>query len=287
MKAIQILCLATLLVLAGCHRTSFVVDQPRNFPGVLTRDVTFYSSALGRKMTYRVYLPSEIRAGAKLPAAYLLHGCGGSYRDWSNDSDVGAYAAHGLILVMVDGDCSYYMNAVFAASDRYEDYFVHDVLADTETRFPVESDRAHRAVVGVSMGGFAAIELALTRADVFSFAGAISPAIDVPGRGFSLRRWGQSMRFRTIFGPTGSERRNRTDPFRLVTSTDPSEAPYLYITAGDNEPLLSPIRRFAGLLRQRHFSYEFHTKPGGHDWSEWSEQVPGCFTSLIAHLHRP
>ncbi|MFP5236023.1 MAG: alpha/beta hydrolase [Acidobacteriota bacterium] len=287
MKAIQILCLATLLVLAGCHRTPLVVDQPRNFPGVLTRDVTFYSSALGRKMTYRVYLPSEIPAGARLPVAYLLHGCGGCYRDWSDDSDVGAYAARGLILVMVDSDCSYYMNAALHTSDQYEDYFVHDLLTDAETRFPAKSDRAHRAVAGVSMGGFAAIELALTRPDLFGFAGAISPAVDVPGRRFSLKRWQQSMRFRTIFGPTGSETRTRRDPFVLVKSTDPSKAPYLYITAGDDEPLLPPIRRFAGLLRQRHFAYEFHTKPGGHDWNDWSNQVPGCFKALIAHIHRP
>ncbi|MGA2889077.1 MAG: hypothetical protein ABSE51_13580 [Terracidiphilus sp.] len=43
--------------------------------------------------------------------------------NWSNCSDVGAYA-NGLILVMVDGACSYCVNAALNAKDRYEDYFV-------------------------------------------------------------------------------------------------------------------------------------------------------------------
>jgi predicted peptidase len=101
--------------------------RPRNFPGVASRDVSFYSSALDRNMTYAVYMPKDSAGGTRFPVVYLLHGCGGSFRDWTSDSDVGAYAAKGLILVAVDGDCSYYMNAALDPKDSYEDYFVHDV----------------------------------------------------------------------------------------------------------------------------------------------------------------
>jgi len=292
MKAVlslSCLAIAALAVLAtGCHRGQLAfVDHPRSFPGVASKDVTFNSSALDRKMTYRVYLPQNISTGTRLPTVYLLHGCGTSFRDWSNYSDVGAYAAKGFILVMVDGACSYYVNAALNPNDRYEDYFVHDLISDAESRLPVLSDRENRAVVGVSMGGFAAVKLALTRPDLFAFAGAISPAVDVPSRGFSARRWSQSMRFRTTFGPSGSETRMRSDPFILVKSADPGATPYLYVTAGEQEPLLPPIRRFVSLLKQRSFAYEFHTKPGGHDWSEWDTQIPGCFESLMAHIHQP
>lgn len=280
--------IAALAVLAGCHRAQLaVMDHPRSFPGVETKDVAFYSSALNRNMTYRVYVPRNVSAGARFPTVYLLHGCGTSFRDWSNYSDVGAYAAKGLILVMVDGACSYYMNAALNAKDRYEDYFVHDLISDVESSFPVLRGRENRAVVGVSMGGFAAVKLALTRPDLFAFAGAISPAIDVPSRGFSVRRWSQSMRFRTIFGPAGSETRLHSDPFILVKSADPAHTPYLYITAGEQEPLLPPIRGFVALLKARNYTYEFHTKPGGHDWNEWDTQIPGCFASLIAHIYQP
>jgi S-formylglutathione hydrolase FrmB len=291
MKAVlslSCLAIAALAALAGCHRGQLaLVDHPRSFPGDVSKDVTFYSSALDRNMTYRVYLPRDVSAGARLPAVYLLHGCGTSFRDWSNYSDVGAYAAKGFILVMVDGACSYYVNAALNSKDRYEDYFVHDLISDAESRFPVSGDRENRAVVGVSMGGFAAVKLALTRPDLFAFAGAISPAVDVPSRSFSAKKWSQSMRFRTTFGPSGSETRLHSDPFVLVKSTDPAHTPYLYITAGEQEPLLPPIRQFATLLKLRDYAYEFHTKPGGHDWNEWDTQIPGCFESLIAHIRQP
>ena len=291
MKAVlslSCLAIAALAALAGCHRGQLaLVDHPRSFPGDVSKDVTFYSSALDRNMTYRVYLPRDVSAGARLPAVYLLHGCGTSFRDWSNYSDVGAYAAKGFILVMVDGACSYYVNAALNSKDRYEDYFVHDLISDAESRFPVSGDRENRAVVGVSMGGFAAVKLALTRPDLFAFAGAISPAVDVPSRSFSAKKWSQSMRFRTTFGPSGSETRLHSDPFVLVKSADPAHTPYLYITAGEQEPLLPPIRQFATLLKLRDYAYEFHTKPGGHDWNEWDPQIPGCFESLIAHIRQP
>jgi S-formylglutathione hydrolase FrmB len=279
--------IAALAVFAGCHRAQLALaDHPRDFPDSVSKDETFYSSALDRNMTYRVYLPQNVSAGKRSPAIYLLHGCGTSFRDWSNYSDVGAYAAKGFILVMVDGACSYYANAALNSKDKYEDYFVHDLIADAESRFPVIGNRDNRAIVGVSMGGFAAVKLALARPDLFSFAGAISPAIDVPSRGFSARRWSQSLRFRTIFGPSGSETRVNSDPFILVKSAGPGNTPFLYITAGEQEPLLPPIRRFVTLLKQRNYAYEFHTNPGGHDWSEWDTQIPGCFESLIAHIHR-
>ena len=278
--------LVAFAVLAGCHRVQLAVtDHPRSFPGVTSKDVSFYSPALSHNMPYRVYIPKEIAAGTRLPVVYLLHGCGTSFRDWSNYSDVGAYAAEGHILVMVDGACSYYMDAALSAKDKYEDYLVHDVLADAESRFPVLPGRKNRAIVGVSMGGFAAVKLALTRPDLFAFAGAISPAIDVPSRHFTLRRWSQSTRFRIIFGPDGSATRTHSDPYILVKTAEPARTPYLYITAGTQEPLLPPILLFVELLKQRNYAYEFHSKPGGHDWDEWDTQIPGCFESLVAHIH--
>ena len=282
--------LATIVVfmLAGCgHAPLPIIDHPRSFPGVTIKDVTFYSPALGRSMPYRVYLPETIAKGTRLPVVYLLHGADGGFRDWSNRSDVGLYAKRGLILVMVEGIFSYYMNAVNKPSERYEDYLINDLIHDVEIRFPVATDRSERAIIGISMGGFAAIKFALDRPNLFAFVGAFSPSIDILHRRFNIRRTGEWIRIRSIFGAFGSATRRARDPFALVQSADPAKTPYLYVTAGEQEPLLAPIRRFASLLKQRGFAYEFHTKPGGHDWNEWGSQIPGCFESLLAHNLQP
>ncbi|HWF03105.1 MAG TPA: alpha/beta hydrolase-fold protein, partial [Candidatus Angelobacter sp.] len=91
-----------------------------------------------------------------------------------------------------------YTNSVEHPHDRYEDYIVHDLIADVEQRFPAMAGRAHRAIVGMSMGGFGAVVLALKHPDLFVFAGGMSSALDVPGRPFSIHRigqWRQYMRF--------------------------------------------------------------------------------------------
>jgi S-formylglutathione hydrolase FrmB len=127
----------------------------------------------------------------------LLHGGDGSFRDWTNDSAVAHYAEPGLGLVMPDGDDSY---SDGRPSDRYEDHIIQDLIKDVETRFPVSADRKQRALVGISMGSFGAVKLALKYPDLFFFAGGLSSALDVPIRPFAMKR-GQWRHHRSIFDP--------------------------------------------------------------------------------------
>ena len=163
------------------------------------RDVAFRSAALDRDMQYRVVLPANIVAGRKLPAVYLLHGGGADFHSWTNDSDVSRFAEKGLVLVMLEGNSSYYVNASERPRDQFEDYIVNDLIADAESKFPIAVGRDHRAVIGVSMGGFGAINLSLKHPDLFAFAGALSPAVDVPSRPFSIKRIGQWREHSSIF----------------------------------------------------------------------------------------
>ncbi|HTW46641.1 MAG TPA: hypothetical protein VMD92_01765 [Acidobacteriaceae bacterium] len=70
----------------------------------------------------------------------------------------------------------------------------------------------------------------------------------------------------------------------LVESADPARMPYLWLAAREQEALLGPNRRFATDLKKRVFRFEFHTAPGGHDWQQWNEQIPGLFASLKLHI---
>jgi S-formylglutathione hydrolase FrmB len=246
--------------------------------------VTFHSAALNRDMQYRTIVPANIGPNGKLPVLYLLHAGGGGFHDWSNYSDVAQYSEHGLILVMPEGNSSYYTNSADHPQDRYEDYILHDLIADVEQRFPAAGGRAHRAIAGPSMGGFGAIVLALKHPDLFVFAGGLSSALDVPSRPFSMKRIGQYHQHSSIFGSWGSQSRRVSDPFVLVRSADPAQAPYLFLACGDQEGLLATNRRFATMLQSRHFRYEFHTVAGGHDWNQWNRNVPALMKSVIDHV---
>ncbi len=273
------------LLLVACNRKEEAQpDNPRLTPNVTMRDVTFHSAALNRDIPFRVILPASIPSGQKLPVVYLLHGGGGGFHDWSNYSDVARFAERGLILVMPEGNSSYYANSAERPQDRYEDYIVNDLISDVESKFPVAAGRANRAIVGVSMGGFGAVNLALKHPELFVFAAGISSAIDVPSRPFSIKRIQQYRQHASIFGPWKSQHRLANDPFVIARSVDPTRIPYLFLTCGEQEGLLPANRQFAALLKARHIPNEFHTGPGGHDWSQWNRRLDDAFQSLFAHL---
>jgi S-formylglutathione hydrolase FrmB len=231
-------------------------------------------------MPYRIVMPSSISPGQKLPVVYLLHGGGGGYRDWTNYSDVAKFAESGLILVMPEGNSSYYTNSVEHPEDRYEDYIVSDVISEVESKYPVAPGRQNRAIVGVSMGGYGAVKIAMKHPELFAFAGGLSAAVDVPTRPFSIKRVSQWRFHSTIFGPSGSQTRHDNDPYALARSVDPSRIPYLFLACGEQEGLLPANRKFAAILEERGFAYEFHTSPGDHNWLQWNAQLPNAFRSL-------
>jgi S-formylglutathione hydrolase FrmB len=150
---------------------------------------------------------------------------------------------------MPEADDSYYTNLAGRPEDRYEDYIVQDLISDVESRFPVASGADHRAIVGVSMGGFGAVKIALRHPEMFAFAGGISSAIDVPSRPFSIKRVGQWRHHSSIFGPWGSATRRENDPFVLARAADLQKTPYLYSylrPARGASPSESGIRQSSG-----------------------------------------
>ena len=271
-----------LIVSASCGRNEqpAPADHPRLTPGVVLKDVTFHSAALNRDVPYRVVLPLKITPGTTLPVVYLLHGGGGGFHDWSNYSDVARFAERGLILVMPEGASSYYTNSATRPQDRYEDYVVHDLIADVESKFPATPDKDDRAIIGISMGGFGAVNLVLKHPELYAFAAGLSPALDVPSRPFSVKRIGQWKQHSAIFGAWGSQTRHDNDPYVLARSVDPARVPYIYLSCGDKEGLLPANRKFAALLEQRRIGHEFHVVSGGHDWNQWNTQVPAVFEEL-------
>ena len=82
--------------------------------GTVTRR-TFHSAALGVDKTYVVYLPAGYaEAATRYPVFYYLNGLTGSERDWTHGGHIDDAAdTLGLqaILVMPDGDDSFYANA--------------------------------------------------------------------------------------------------------------------------------------------------------------------------------
>jgi len=180
---------------------------------------------------------------------------------------------------------SYDRNSAERPEGRCEDYIENDLMADVETRFRAAIGRQNRAIVGVSMGGFGAVQLALRHPELFAFVGGLSSAIDVPRRPLSNQA-NRTTATPSVYcsGPGGRATQRDNDPFLLARAADPSKTPCLFLTCGEQEGLLPANRRLAELLQNRQFKYEFHAVPGGQDWSRWNARLASCSHSLLAHL---
>jgi len=146
--------------------------QAQSTPRVLT-----FSSAVDRsQQPYAIYVPRNLEPGREYPLVVSLH---------SEDSDhrlnlaqmLGPPARSGFSASALNPplrDVPFIVACPLArGSMGYQgiaEQDVYDMLADVERRFPVDPDRVY--LTGISMGGGAALRLAMTRPDLWA---AVAP----------------------------------------------------------------------------------------------------------------
>jgi enterochelin esterase-like enzyme len=142
------------------------------------QDVKFFSKTLQREMAYRVVLPKDyFTTEVRYPVLYLVHGYTGHYRSFEAHSnltrDLDRYQ---LIVVSIEAENSWLINSSTNPKEKWEDYFLHDVISDAQDRFRINGGDA-RAIAGISSGGYAAINLAFKYPGLFFFAGSLSGSL--------------------------------------------------------------------------------------------------------------
>lgn len=131
----------------------------------------------------RVILPQNYGAsGQRYPVLYLLHDAGGSYRIWSEMTDVLELTrALDLIVVMPDGgsgvDAGWYTDWN-DGSRQWEQFHIGTMIPYLESNLDVLGD-GHRAIAGVSMGGFGTMSYSSRHPGMFAAAAGISGAVDL------------------------------------------------------------------------------------------------------------
>ena len=232
---------------------------------------SFHSDALGRTMRYQIVVPSAA-ATARVPVVYLLHGHGGEEGDWFTYSRAAELAnRHNIAVVTPDGANSWYING---GSGRWRDYIVDDLVREVERRWPVKTTREGRAVAGLSMGGYGAMNLALQRPEVFMMAASMSGALDIT-RANNVFEGGRRIDAEVLagFGPPDSATRRENDIYRLASEADTSKLPYLYIDCGLDDPWMGVNREFTKVLATRGITHDFHELAGNHNWRYWDRQI--------------
>jgi len=305
---------------------------PQSVRGMVVTD-TLWSQSLGTRKSVVIYLPPSYasQSDRRYPVAYYLHGLGGRETDWTShghmDTVLDSLIAGGMqemIIVMPDGDDGWYTTwnslADQAACRRntsrresaetycvawrhYDDYITRDVVTFTDGKYRTIANRAHRAIAGLSMGGYGAMALSIGYPEVFSAAashsGVISPLFAGPVPFDGHPRWAPSgaaleqgwRQYWTTIGPAFG--RDTTawaarDPGRrlakLVAKGGAMAAPALFVDCGTEDELINESRAFRWAAEQLGVAVTYHEWPGRHDWVYWRTHVAEGLRWIADHI---
>jgi putative tributyrin esterase len=251
---------------------------------------SFRSTALGKDVSYLVDLPASYASGdRRYPVLYALHGLFESHSFWERRGLAGAL--QGLrerrevpefLVVAVDGGNSFFVNGRLG---RYEDLVATDLVAHVESTWQVAPGRENRALFGVSMGGYAALRIALAQPEVFGAVAAHSAMLlEKPPTREDGARGGQMMAFNRVFGdPIDAAMWTAADPLALAEKVDPKAVPALYFDCGteDRYGLFAGNRELHRRLEARGIAHEFGLYPGDHGYA-YVQTVLGRSLRFIA-----
>lgn len=257
--------------------------------------VQFHSHLVNAVLPYNVILPPGYRASrtTRYPVLYLLHGHAGHYTDWITRTNVADYAAqYRMIVVMPEGNNSWYVDSAGVATDKYESYILRELIPDVDMRFRTIEARYGRAVAGLSMGGYGAIKYGLKHPATFFFAASMSGALGVTR--YTENEMGGSNRepFLKVFGPPGSEARKANDVFEIARGLAPARVgslPYFYFDCGTEDAAqhFKPNRELSEIFLEKKIAHEYRELPGGHSWAYWDQQVQEILKIAARQLRMP
>ena len=157
------------------------------------------SPGLGMDRRMTIYTPPGYEtSNESYPVLYLLHGTGGDEEAWTTlgraaqimDNLIASGKAAPMIIAMPNGNVTqdaapgegsdgFYTPQMFAPKTMegtFEKTFP-DIMNFVETSYRVKADKEHRAIAGLSMGGFHSLHISRYYPDTFDYIGIFSPAI--------------------------------------------------------------------------------------------------------------
>jgi len=240
------------------------------------RTGTFRSEALGREVSYVVDLPPSYAGSGdrRYPVVYALHGLfeGSGFWERRGLAPILARlresgAVPDFLVVAVDGGNAFFVNA---PGGRYEDLVTRDLVAHVEAAYRVVPGRKGRALLGVSMGGYAALHVAFEQPGLVAAVATHSAMLlgAIPSVEQGAGRWHMAA-FNKVFGdPIDPALWVANDPLAWARRADPKAVPALFVDCGaeDRYGLASGHRELHRILDERGIAHAFELPPGDHGY---------------------
>ncbi|CAL8479378.1 putative tributyrin esterase (plasmid) [Caballeronia sp. S22] len=189
--------------------------------------------------------------------------------DWTANTDIGRLAdEYGLILVMPDGGYnSWYIDSPVIAKSKFETYIGKEVVSYIDSHYRTVTSKGGRAITGLSMGGFGALNIAINNASTFGSAGSISGAVDP--RSF-WENWG-------LEGTFGDHLANANfwNEKAIINNADrfAENGINLTIDCGVDDFFVGSNRTLHQRLLVLNVPHDYTERPGGHTWAYWRNAI--------------
>jgi enterochelin esterase-like enzyme len=226
----------------------------KDIPHGHIRSIHYWSEINGLERHINVYVPAEYEANPKkkYPTLYLVHGWGEDENGWSVqgrlanilDGLIAAGKAVPMIVVMPSGDIKTNPDVREAKGDVTKIY-AENLIPYIDKTFRTYADRDHRAMAGLSRGGFQTCKTVSANMDKFAWMGTFS--------GFFVRDGDVVNSFDGIF--------KNADTFN-------KQIKLFFISTGTEER--SPKAMVDALTKHGIKNIVFHESQGtAHEWLTW------------------
>lgn len=238
------------------------------------------SKVLSATVKYNIYLPDGFQKSTdKYPVVYLLHGFTDDYQAWVKkglmqqvaDELMESGEARKMIIVMPNAGGPDVMNTWNGYMNmpgwNYEDFFFSELMPEVESKYRGISDKGHRAVMGLSMGGGGSTMYAQRHTDMFSSCYAMSAWLESDGG--TRRKEGVDDKVYLV-----TEAMKNYSAIKFVENADKETLEKLrtvnwFFDCGDDDFLFDLSVKLHQLMRNKRVKDELRVRNGGHTWEYW------------------
>lgn len=259
---------------------------------------TIYSEVLKAKRAYTIFLPQSFDTdkNRQYPILYLLHGMWENNSLWANRGHVKdvmdrltkSGEAQEMVIVTPDaggGDPNIFQNGYFDMPGwKYETFFFTEFMPFIEKTYRIISDKQHRAIAGLSMGGGGATSYGQRHPDKFTAVYAMSALMSIPAVG--------AAKFDNPNGKLAILTQSVIDNSCVdyVLKGDDARKNQLrsvawFVDCGDDDFLLDRNIEFYQAMRNNGIPCEFRVRDGAHDWEYWHSALYQCLPFVSRHMN--
>lgn len=239
----------------------------------------FFSTTLEMETGITLLLPNQSLNKPSHQLVYLLHGLCGRSGDWLDYSMLPVFAEkYNLMFVMPEVARSFYSDMAFG--QNFFSYITDELPRVCQSAFNVSAAREDTAVIGASMGGYAALKCALSRPEQYGYCAAFSSACLFLQQGLEfLRSKSETAECQAMFGPRlindfkaifgeNFDWTPECDILQLAQRlSQQNTKPVIYTTCGTEDPFYADHQRFSVEMDALEFDFTHYETAGAHDWN--------------------